>query len=324
MCIMKPKVLVTAIGTAASTAIVSALKESGGFHIIGADIYRKDQVVTVKDVDEFHTFPPAVGGREAYIGYALSFCKEHGVSFYFATIDEEIASLSANRQRFKEAGVKVCIPNGPLIETCHYKDRFFKWIDENIPRVAVKTYRDVESARGAQYPLFIKPIEGRASIGCRKLENPAQFEQLVKNGLAFGDYVVQEFLDGDVVSVDMVRNAGTGQKIQVQRIEEIRNSSGCGIAVQIIHDGVLAGICDELMDKLELNGIINAEFFRKGTDYRIIEVNPRLPAGTGFTILAGLNTPLNAIRIAKGEGCVFGSIAYGKHMAKRYEAYVLD
>lgn len=303
---------------------MSSLKESGNYHIIGTDIYRRDQIATVKDVDDFYIFPSAVENQESYIEYVLAFCKKHNVSFYFATIDEEIANISINRHRFIEIGIRVCIPNTSLIEICHYKDRFFDWIDKNIPRIAMKTYRDIDSTKNAQYPLFMKPIEGRASIGCRKIDNPMQLEQLLKDGVTFEHYVVQEFMDGDVVSVDMVRNADTGQKIQVQRVEEIRNSSGCGISVQIIDDEVLTDICDELMEKLDLNGIVNAEFFRNGSDYCIIEINPRLSAGTSFTILAGLNTPLNAIRIAKGKECEFGSIAYGKHFAKRYETYKLD
>ena len=322
MNITKPTVLVTAIGTAASTAIVSALKDTGSFYIIGADIYRREQVATAKDVDEFYTFPPAVVDQENYIDFELSFCKKHGVSFCFATIDEEIANVSAHREKFEEAGIKLCIPNAFLIETCHYKDRFFRWIEENMPEIAVKTYRSEEDIDA--YPLFIKPIEGRASIGCSKVKDKTHLDQLIKEGICLKDYVLQEFLDGEVVSVDMIRNASTGQKTQIQRVEEIRNSSGCGIAVQIIRDEHLSDICDELMEKLELNGIVNAEFFRKDGKYRIIEVNPRLSAGTSFTMLAGLNTPLNAIRIAAGEACVFGDITYGKHLAKRYETYVLD
>ena len=48
------------------------------------------------------------------------------------------------------------------------------------------------------------------------------------------------------------------------------------------------------------------------------------PAGTSFSVMSGLNTPLNAIRIACGDECDFETIAYGQHLAKRYETYVLD
>lgn len=321
---MKPVVLVTAIGTAASTTIVSALKETNEFYIIGGDIYQKNQIATAKDVDEFYTFPSAIGNQNDYIDFAVQFCREHNVSFYFPTIDEEVVNLSLNRARFAEVGVNLCIPNDTLIEICHYKNLFFKWIQDNMPQIAIETFHDPHTIDNKDFPIFIKPVEGRGSNGCKRVNDKLKFNQMLSEGINIEDYVVQPFIDGDVVSVDLVRNRKTGQKAQIQRVEELRNSSGCGVAVQILNDMILAAICDELMEKLDLNGVVNAEFFRDGEKYRIIEVNPRFPAGTSFTVMAGLNTPRNAIRIVCGEECVFGEIAYGKHFAKRYETYVLD
>lgn len=78
------------------------------------------------------------------------------------------------------------------------------------------------------------------------------------------------------------------------------------------------------MKKLNLNGVVNAEFFYCDGEYKIIEINPRFPAGTSFSVLAGCNMPLNAIKIANGEPCIDCDIAYGKHLAKRYETYSMD
>lgn len=321
---MKPVVLVTAIGTAASTTIVSVLKGTNAFYIIGSDIYHKNQIATTKDVDEFYVFPPVTGEQVTYIDFVIQFCLQHKVLFYFPTIDEEVVKLAANRDRFNEVGVKLCIPNNELIEICHNKNYFFEWIKKNIPRVFIPVYQTIESINEKDFPVFIKPVKGRGSNGCKKIESKFQLIQLLTEGMKIKDYIVQPFIDGDVISVDLVRNANTGQKAQIQRIEELRNLSGCGIAVQIIYDEELTAICNELMEKLNLNGVANAEFFRLKDGYRIIEVNPRFPAGTSFSVMSGLNTPLNAIRIACGDECDFETIAYGQHLAKRYETYVLD
>ena len=319
---MRPVVLVTAIGTVASTTIISQLRQAGDYLIIGGDIYQKNQIATSKDVDEFYTCPSAISDLEGYIDFTVDFCREHKVNYYFATIDEEIANLSAHRARFEEAGVRLCIPNDGLVMTCHYKDRFCDWIDENIPRIGTKRYArfsDVDC-----YPVFIKPIEGRASIGCRKIEDKAEADELLREGLKEDEYLIQEFNEGEVITVDLVRNALTGQKQQIQRVEYLRNASGCGIAVEVVYYPVLAQICDELMDKLELNGVVNAEFFRKGDSYRIIEINPRFSAGTSFSCLAGCDIVTEAVRIAAGEPCAFGTPVIGAHLAKRYETYRLD
>lgn len=319
---MKQVVLVTAIGTAASTTIVSQLRKTGDYYIIGGDIFHKDQVATAKDVDEFYTFPPAIRDLDKYIDFAISFCKEHNVKFYFATIDEEVANLSAHRNRFEEINVNLCIPNEELVLVCHYKDRFSDWINANIPEIGTKRYKSLSEVD--LYPVFIKPIEGRASIGCRKIEKKMEADELLRGGFKEEDYLIQEYNDGEIITVDLVRNERTGQKQQIQRIEHLRNSSGCGIAVEIVDNPALRKICDDLMDKLRLNGVVNAEFFHKGDSYKIIEINPRFSAGTSFTCLAGCDIVTDAIRIASGVDCQPGTPAIGAHLAKRYETYRLD
>ena len=318
---MKPVVLVTAIGTTASTTVISQLKKAE-YYVIGADIYKQNQVVSSKDVDEFYTFPSSIKDLEGYMNYVLAFCKEHRVQYYFATIDEEIVNMSNHRKQFDEIGVKLCIPNHEAIMICHYKDRFCEWIDQNVPDVSMRRYKRFSEV--TEYPVFIKPKEGRGSTGCKKVDSALIAEELLREGLDENDYLIQEFIDSEIVTVDLIRNAKTGQMQQIQRVEEIRNGQGCGIAIEIVNDEVLAGYCEAIMLKLNLNGVINAELFHQGDKYRIIEINPRFGAGTSFSVDAGCDIVSNEMSIVNGEKCVFGSPAIGAHFAKRYETYRLD
>lgn len=320
---MRPVILVTAIGTVASTAIVSQLRNAGDFHIIGGDIYQKNQVVTSRDVDEFYTFPSAIRELDAYIDFAVKFCKQHHVSFYFATIDEEIANLSKNRNRFEAIGVSLCIPNHSLVMICHYKNTFSNWVKDNIPEIYIKRYGCFSEVKDADFPFFMKPIEGRASLGCRKIENKEALENMVGEGVKESDFVIQQYTEGEIVTVDLIRSAKTGHACQVQRIELLRNPSGCGIAVEIISDPKLTQICNRLMEKLDLNGVVNAEFFRNGDRYKIIEINPRFSAGTSFSCAAGCDTVIAALTIAGGSDFELGEPAVGMHLARRYETYSL-
>lgn len=321
---MGPTVLVTAIGTAASTAIISQLKAAGEYHIIGGDIFEKNQVATAKDVDEFYTFPSAIKDLDEYIDFAVAFCREHHVNYYFATIDEEIANLSKNREKFDSIGVLLCIPNHGLVMTCHYKDTFSDWVRNNIPEIYIKRYRSISEIEDDDFPLFVKPIEGRASLGCRKIEKREELIEWKSEGINESNYIIQEYAEGEIITVDLIRNAKNGHARQVQRIEKLRNPSGCGIAVEIINELKLTGICNQLMEKLDLNGVVNAEFFHNDNQYRIIEINPRFSAGTSFSCMAGCDTVIAALDIARGKDFTFGEPAIGMHLAKRYETYCLD
>lgn len=315
-------VLVTAIGTVTATAIVKELKKTGRFHIIGADVNKQNEIATSLDVDEFYQFPYAAG--EDYIPFALSFCREHAVDYYYAVIDKEVVSLARNRDSFLAVGTKLCVVNYEFARICHYKDVFGAWIEENIPEVAIREYKSLEEAQQAPFPLFIKPNEGAASAGCRKIENYSELLAFVDKNQIGKTILVQDHIEGMNITVDCVRNRKTGQKIQIQRRELLRNANGCGIAVEIFRDGRLEQICDALIEGLDLNGVVNIEFFETGDGYRIIEINPRFSAGTLYSCMAGVNTVLDAMRITDGEPCELGEIAVGAHFAERYEAYRMD
>ena len=173
----------------------------------------------------------------------------------------------------------------------------------------------------AEYPLFMKPVEGVASSGCRKLSSQKELAAYVSEKTIGKEIIVQDFVDGQNITVDCIRNRKTGQKAQIQRRELLRNSNGCGIAVEIFDDEKLTDICNDLMETLDLNGVVNMEFFETGDGYRIIEINPRFSAGTAYSCMAGINTVLNAVAISDGRPCEFGNVEVGAHFAERYEAY---
>lgn len=319
---MKKIALVTAIGTVTSSAIIKILKELNNFYIIGADINNKNEIATSLDVNEYYKFPYAT--REDYVSFAIKFCKEHHVNYYFAVIDKEVVNVSKNRDRFIEIGTKVCVVNYEFAEICHFKNIFGDWISERMPQIAIKEYKSLEEARQASYPLFIKPVEGVASTGCKKIKNYDELIAVIDSDEIAKKMLILDYIEGTNITVDCIRNKKSGQKTQIQRRELLRNSNGCGIAVEIFYEEKLAQICDTLMEELDLNGVANIELFDTEDGYKIIEINPRFSAGTMYSYMAGINTVKNAMLIVDECSCVFGEIATGAHFAERYEVYRMD
>lgn len=320
---MKTTVLITAIGTINATAVALALKKEEKFHIIGADMKYRYEVAGALLCDEYYSFPSCE--NEGYVDFALNFCKEHKVDYYYIVIDKEVVKVSKLADEFEKLGVKLCTVDYKFAMQCHYKDKFAAWIKDYVPEVYTKTYKTIDDIDSTSFPIFIKPVEGVASTGCKRINTYEELRAEVFNKEFNEQIVIQEFVEGRNITVDLVRNRKTKQKAQLQRVELVRNAHGCGIAVEIINNDILANICDQLMEKLDLNGVCNAEFFDCGNDtFKIIEVNPRFSAGTTYSCLAGLNTVKNAMLIADGNECEFGEIAYGKHFAERYEAYKMD
>ncbi len=319
---MKPVVLVTAIGTVTATAIVTELKKTDEYYIIGADINQKDEIATSVDVDEFHVFPP-IADSDAYLHFVLEFCEEYRVKYYYAVLDKEVVNISKNRASFENIGTKLCVVNYEFARLCHFKNDFSEWILKNHPNLAIKEYR-FDEIKDEKFPVFIKPVEGVSSTDCRKIDTIEEFKAAYYPEQIHSEILVQEYIAGNYITVDLVRNKKTGQKMQIQRKELLRNGNGCGIAVEIIDDPVLTETCDLLMEELDLNGVANAEFFYTAGGYKIIEINPRFSAGSLFSCMSGINTIINAREIADDEDCTFGPISIGSHFAERYVPYQMD
>lgn len=315
------KVLVTAIGTAASTTIIQELKKKyDDILIYGADIYEKKSVATSKDVDEFFVFPSAVTDRKAYIEYLLDFCQKNEISYVFATIDEEVYDLVSNRDAFDRIGVKLCLPDTKTVQICHMKDRFSRWIKEQCPEIWIRNYSKIDEVDN--YPVFVKPIEGRASNDCVSIQSEKELREFFAEKNA-ENYLIQEKCLGKIVAVDISRDRTSGIINICQREELLRNSSGSGIAVEIVEDQKLQNICEKLAELLDLNGVVNAEFFVNEGKYKIIEINPRFPAGTAYSCMAGVNTVSDAFEIANQRNIIKVKPVIGKRFARRYETYEL-
>lgn len=320
---LQTRVLVTAVGTVNGASVVEELKKykSTSIYVIGVNSTPRNYVVTSKFVDEYYEFPSAIENQEQYLRYVLSFCVEHKITHLICFIDEEVASFSKNKNLFDEIGVKLCLADFHTVSLCHFKDKFSDWVKKTIPDIWIKTYTEFDEITENDFPLFVKPIEGRASIGCKILKNRNELELFLRENNNGEEFIVQEKISGEIVGVDVLRNRKYSQIAVIQKREILRNSNGCGTVVEIIDNSELENICKQIAEKLDLNGIINVEFFITKEGPKIIEINPRLPAGTSYSCLAGGNTVINTLLIANGEPCEIGKIKIGKIYARRYETY---
>ena len=316
------RVLVTALGTMNCTTIVSELRKyPEDYFLIGADINPSYCIATSKEVDEYYQFPYSTTDREGYFTFVFQFCKDHCVDIYFCVVDEEVETMARHRDELASIGVTLCVANTKAVFIAHNKDIFAEWSEKNLPSVCIKRFAFYEDITSNDFPLFIKPVEGRASIGCHKINNKEELTPFINE---WKKYVIQEFVPSEqIVAVDIVQNRATNQFEIAQRKELLRNSNGCGIAVEIVDYPEIRKICQDIANKLELSGCINVEFFLTDRGPRIIEINPRLPAGIAYSCMAGLNIVQNALRIAEGKPCIFSKIKVGGHFAKRYETIEL-
>ena len=292
------RILVTSLGTVNAGAVVASLRKMGGVEILGADINEARSIANSRDVDAFYRFPSVVDAKETYVDFLKAFCVEKDVDGIFPFIDEEVLMLSEQKEAFAKLGVVVFVPDYAVVSLCHDKTRFSRWMMRRFPAFAIPAF---ETRDDVTYPAFVKPREGRASIGCRRVGNRRELDAAIPDA-HWNDFVVQPLMTGRIVAADIVRSRVSDAVGVIQREELLRNGNGCGIAVEIVDNAAVATFCRAFAEAVDLNGVVNAEFFLTDKGPKVIEVNPRLPAGTAYDCLAGFDVVRCAFDIGYGGG----------------------
>lgn len=312
------RILVTSLGTVNAAAVVDSLRRMGGVEILGADINDVRCIATSRDVDAFYKFPSVVDAKETYVDFLKAFCVEKGVDGVFPFIDEEVLMLSEKKNEFRESGVTVFVPDCTVVSLCRDKVRFGRWMENRFPGFAIPTYG---TRNEVTYPAFAKPREGRASVGCRRIDSRRELDAAIPE-TKWADFVVQPLVTGRIVAAEVVRDRTYGAIGVIQREELLRNGNGCGIAVEIVDDERVEAFCRAFAEAVDLNGVLNAEFFLTADGPKVIEVNPRLPAGTSYDCLAGFDVVRFAFEIGQGHPCAIPNdktLWVGRRFSRRYE-----
>lgn len=283
-------ILLTAIGSFSADCVVSSLKKMG-HRVIGCDVYPSQWHPVSKDCDAVNRVPFAVD--ENYVPALLDICRKESVEYVFPLTDLEIDVLRPHRNEFAKAGSKLCIQSDDCLEIARDKYRQVRFFDGHYLVKTPRSVLAVELPSEVTLPLIAKPVNGRSSEGLRRVETMEELEFIRgKEG-----YIVQEMLNGNVFTVDYVRDA-SGNDFSVAREELLRTKNGAGTTVRIVPDVRLQDMASAVGAALGVIGCINMEFIYDGTEWYLIDINPRFSAGVAFSRMAGydmVRSHLNSI-----------------------------
>lgn len=98
--------------------------------------------------------------------------------------------------------------------------------ENNIPtsRYVQLTELDWEQLQSLQYPLVVKPVDAYSSRGVRKAQNPEELERYFREALQIsrtGGVIVEEFVSGEEISVDIYVENGVAKVLCVSNSEKI-------------------------------------------------------------------------------------------------------
>lgn len=245
--------------------------------------------------DERHVVPRV--NSDSYIPVLLDICHRDKINLLIPLIDTELLTLSTSRQLFEDIGVNVCISEPSIIEICADKYKTYKFFQENnIPTPELMLVQEALS-KDIEYPIFIKPRYGSASINVFKVRNEKEFQFFLDY---IPDPVIQECAQGKEYTLDILADFH-GNVVRVvprERIAVRAGESNKGITVK---NDRLIELGKNVTEKLGAIGPLNIQCFMADEEIRFTEINPRFGGGLPLSLAAGANFPLLLMRMVLGE-----------------------
>lgn len=275
---MKPiNILILSAGT--RNKIVQYFKKTLGENgkVIATDM--STIAPAIYEADKYYIVPRIT--ELGYIDIILDICKKENISGVLSLIDPELSLLAENEDKFKAVGTTVIGSSYELCERALDKMQMFEWLRSHGYNCA-KSYvdkneffADVETGK-ANYPVFVKPVRGSASIAISKVFDNETVDLLFDHS---DNLMIQEYLDGQEIGADCYIDLLSGELVSVFTKKKIVMRAGETDKSVSFKDEKLFELIKKFVNESGWRGQIDIDIFEINGEYYISEVNPRFGGG---------------------------------------------
>ena len=275
---MKPiNILILSAGT--RNKIVQYFKKTLGENgnVIATDM--STIAPAIYEADKYYIVPRIT--EEGYIDIILDICKKENISGVLSLIDPELSLLAENEYKFKAVGTTVIGSSYELCERALDKMQMFEWLRSHGYNCA-KSYvdkneffADVKTGK-ANYPVFVKPVRGSASIAISKVFDNETVDLLFNHS---DNLMIQEYLDGQEIGADCYIDLLSGELVSVFTKKKIVMRAGETDKSVSFKDEKLFELIKRFVNESGWRGQIDIDIFEINGEYFISEVNPRFGGG---------------------------------------------
>lgn len=217
--------------------------------------------------------------------------------------DMHVSFLSKNKQYIeRDFQCKCACVDYELLKIVEDKQLFMEFCEKNdIPHpktIKLSTDTDEIDVEKVGFPALIKPNFSIGARGITRVNNIAELKTLFPSiRERFGNCTLQELIDNKeyYYNVMLYRNA-EGEFLAHTIIKIVRmypvdaGSSSCCISIE---NDELFEICKNCLDKLNWVGMADFDVLQRtdNNEFKIIELNPRVPASLKASMISGVNFP---------------------------------
>ena len=231
------------------------------------------------EADKYHIVPRMTA--PGYIDVIFDICRKEKIVGVLSLIDPELSLLAKHADEFAALGTTVIGSSYDLCEQSLDKMWMFRWLTEHGYRCAKSYvekeafYADVE-AGAISYPVFVKPVQGSASISISKVYDRETVELLFAHS---DNLMIQEFLNGQEIGADVYIDMISGEIVSIFTKKKLVMRAGETDKAVSFKDEKLFRLIETFVKEAGFRGQIDIDIFEIDGEYYISEVNPRFGGG---------------------------------------------
>ena len=274
---MAMNILILSVGT--RNKVVQGFRKafSGAGRVIATDM--SPLAPAIYDADGYYIVPRMTA--PGYLDTIYEICRKEEIRGVLSLIDPELSLLAAHEADFAALGVTVIGSSYALCEMSLDKFKMYRWLTEHGYRCA-RSWMDRDAFFAAvergeiDYPVFVKPARGSASISISKVYDRETVELLCRHedGL-----MIQEFLDGQEIGADVYIDMISGEVVSIFTKKKLRMRAGETDKAVSFKDERLFALIERFVKEAGFRGQIDIDIFDVDGTYYISEVNPRFGGG---------------------------------------------
>lgn len=280
-------------------------------------VYEADKFILVPRID-----------APGYMDGVLDICKREKVDAVFSLIDPELSMLAERAEEFRAIGTTPVISPYDLVETCFNKYKMASLFAENGLDTAkcymsIGDFQEARDKGDIDYPVFVKPVCGSASMHINKVSSDEELEGLFH---MYEDLMIQEYMNGTEYGADVYIDMISGKCTSIFIKEKIKMRAGETDKSVSYKDEELFRMIARFVEAVGFRGMIDIDIFNINGKWYFSEVNPRFGGGYPHAYECGVDMPKQLVNNVKGiENPVnIGNYKTGVYMMKYNEVMIKD
>lgn len=220
-------------------------------------------------------------------------CEKNNIGMIISLIDPELEKLAERKQYYEEKGILVNIGDYKVVHDCFDKMNTINFV-KSMGMDYIKSYTDYNKVISEikngdlQFPLFAKPRCGSGSTNVAKINDINQLKNYCQMNQ---DYIIQEYIDGQEIGVDLFVDLISGEVISIFAKKKLKMRAGETDKSVSYKNETLFDMIKKFAREFNLKGVNDIDVFEKDGKFYISEVNPRFGGGYLHAYECGVNFP---------------------------------